>query len=81
MNTGFFIIEGKNWERISYRCGCCKLFVMFSPENQPRAFCCGRWHEYTQPIGFFAATLRREQFRQPRVLDITGKGFGETGTE
>jgi hypothetical protein len=71
MNIGFFITEGKGWERVSYRCDSCNVFMMFGPEDKPRVFCCGQWREYVQPSGFFAATLPREQFRQPRPLSST----------
>jgi hypothetical protein len=81
MHIGFFITEGKGWERVSYRCDSCKIFMVFGPEDKPRVYCCGQWREYVKPTGFFAASLPREQFRAPRVLEVARKSFEEAGTE
>jgi len=65
MNTGFFQIEGKDWQRMAYRCACCKVFVMFAPEDAPRVWCCGELKQYEEPTGLkalFGNDLPREQF-------------------
>jgi hypothetical protein len=75
------IVTTKNGDVFKHSCTACSSTTYIMGKDQPvRAFCCGVWVT-PQKDTFFTTKLPREQFRQPRVLEVPRKMFEEAGTE